>query len=138
MATKKCYICKKEKPLKEFWKNKARHDGLNNRCKDCEKEYARTKRERNPEGYKNKANRYYQKNKEKINKKRKEWFKKNRYKLNAHKKVHYALKVGKIKKQPCDICGCKKVEAHHDDYDKPLEVRWLCHKHHKRFHFTNF
>lgn len=40
----------------------------------------------------------------------------------------------KIKNQPCEICGCDKSEAHHDDYSKPLEVRWLCRKCHRHLH----
>jgi hypothetical protein len=32
--------------------------------------------------------------------------------------------------QPCEVCGATKVEKHHPDYSKPLEVRWLCREHH--------
>lgn len=28
----------------------------------------------------------------------------------------------------------RKANAHHDDYAKPLEVRWLCALHHQRHH----
>ncbi len=31
----------------------------------------------------------------------------------------------------CSDCGETKVEAHHEDYSKPLDVEWLCKKHHK-------
>ena len=34
---KRCYDCKKEKPLDEFYKDKSRHDGLDCRCKECNK-----------------------------------------------------------------------------------------------------
>lgn len=30
--------------------------------------------------------------------------------------------------------GFHKVQAHHDDYSKPLEVRWLCVPHHALHH----
>ena len=45
-----------------------------------------------------------------------------------------AIRTGKLLRCPCEICGIIEVEAHHDDYTKPLMVRWLCVKHHKEFH----
>ena len=45
-----------------------------------------------------------------------------------------AVQDGIIKKLPCKICKNKKVEAHHEDYTKPLEVVWLCRKHHCEIH----
>lgn len=39
-----------------------------------------------------------------------------------------------IEKQFCEICGNPKAEAHHDDYDKPLNVRWLCFVCHRKWH----
>lgn len=48
----------------------------------------------------------------------------------AHNKVKYALKTGKLIKGVCEVCGTPEVHAHHDDYAKPLDVRWLCVKHH--------
>ena len=37
-------------------------------------------------------------------------------------------------RMPCEVCGEIKSEAHHDDYDKPYDVRWLCRKHHGAHH----
>jgi hypothetical protein len=37
--------------------------------------------------------------------------------------------------QPCEVEGCDKLgERHHDDYAKPLDVRWLCRAHHVAHH----
>lgn len=47
--------------------------------------------------------------------------------------VQHALRSGKLKKQPCWVCGCSAV-AHHPDYDRPLDVVWLCQPHHKQAH----
>ena len=41
-----------------------------------------------------------------------------------------AIKNGTLVRQSCEVCGKKKGQAHHDDYTKPLDVRWLCPKHH--------
>lgn len=57
-----------------------------------------------------------------------------RKKANARAYTKEYVKRGQIHKQPCEICGIDKVEAHHDDYDKPLQVRWFCRKHHLEYH----
>jgi hypothetical protein len=54
--------------------------------------------------------------------------------ISAKHKVEYAIHVGKILKQPCEICGAEYTQAHHDDYSKPMVVRWLCIKHHRQYH----
>jgi len=48
--------------------------------------------------------------------------------------VTNAVRNGKLKKIPCFECGATNVEAHHPDYDQPLDVVWLCVKHHKEVH----
>src|SRR3990167_453291 len=48
--------------------------------------------------------------------------------------TRYAVRTGKLYEEPCEVCGEEKVEAHHDDYNKPLDVRWLCRKHHDDHH----
>jgi len=51
---------------------------------------------------------------------------------NARSRVAYAVKTGEIIKRPCQMCGKRKVEAHHEDYSKPLEIMWLCREHHRQ------
>lgn len=57
-----------------------------------------------------------------------------KYKHNCRGLTAYAIKTGILTRQPCAVCGAKKAQAHHDDYSKPLEVRWLCSKHHAELH----
>lgn len=72
-------------------------------------------------------------NREKINAKAREW--RNRLiDKSAHRKVYLALKKGILKKQPCVYCKKKRVDAHHDDYSKPLKVIWVCRKCHSKLH----
>ena len=52
----------------------------------------------------------------------------NKYK--ARYMVRNAVRLGQLIKKSYEICGAIEVESHHDDYSKPLEVRWLCHQHH--------
>lgn len=44
------------------------------------------------------------------------------------------LRKGYIKKQDCEVCGSINSQMHHDDYDKPVVVRWFCRKHHISLH----
>lgn len=54
--------------------------------------------------------------------------------ISAHSRVSTELAAGTLVKQPCEVCGNKRVEAHHEDYSKPLEVVWLCSVHHRQRH----
>lgn len=47
--------------------------------------------------------------------------------------VANAIKHGRLTPMPCEVCGAT-AEAHHDDYSRPLDVRWLCHLHHCEWH----
>ena len=54
----------------------------------------------------------------------------------AKNAVRYALRIGKIVKLPCFVCGDTSVEAHHPSYakDMRLSVVWLCSVHHNQIH----
>lgn len=60
----------------------------------------------------------------------------------AHRKVNAALRTGRLVNpgfcENCRIIENKEdgtyINAHHDDYDKPLDVRWLCGSCHVRTH----
>lgn len=52
----------------------------------------------------------------------------------AYSKYDWARRSGKLKKQPYEVCGDPDAQGHHDDYNKPLEVRWFCGKHHRMKH----
>ena len=55
-------------------------------------------------------------------------------KIKAQNALNYAVSRGTITPEPCEQCGDfpflhdgrRGVHAHHDDYSKPLDVRWLC------------
>lgn len=55
-------------------------------------------------------------------------------KRRARRQVSRALVLGDLKRQPCEVCGAENTHGHHDDYNKPLEVRWLCEWHHLEAH----
>ena len=64
---------------------------------------------------------------------------KGRIDRRAGRLMRNAIKKGLITRQVvCAGCGGKAVEGHHDDYNKPLEVRWLCRPCHYAWHAANF
>lgn len=116
------------------------------RNKDKIKETTAKWKENNPDY----SRKYYQANAEKLRKKSLSWAKEHRETVNksairrrenrygsAHIAVQYAIKIGKLVKMPCEVCGEEMSEAHHDDYNSPLEVRWLCKKCHTEWHRHN-
>lgn len=52
----------------------------------------------------------------------------------ARRQVRSAIASGSLTRLSCEVCGAPEVEAHHDDYSRPLDVRWLCRVHHREHH----
>jgi len=136
MTHKKCFKCNNSKPLPEFYKHPQMADGHVNKCKECNKKDVISNRRKNSEYYKaydrKRGNRqppgYL-----------KEYRKRFPKKYKAHSLVSNAVRDGRLEKpNVCEACNqITRVEAHHDDYDKPLEVRWLCSGCHKIWHAEN-
>lgn len=52
----------------------------------------------------------------------------------AHSMVTISLRRHPENRMACCICGCVKVAAHHEDYNLPLRVVFLCQSHHIQRH----
>lgn len=137
MKTKTCTRCGEEKQTALFQKRKASKDGLTASCKACLSEYDKS-RANLP--HRVEARKAYAKTESGIkagNKARRKWIERNPIKRSAHILVGNAIRDGRLKRMPCEICGDGKSHGHHDDYAKPLDVRWLCDKHHNEWHAEN-
>ena len=77
---------------------------------------------------------YRKNNKEKVNAYRESWREKNALKDLAHDLVGRAVKKGILIRKPCHVCGNTPSIAHHEDYQKPLAVIWVCRFHHSEAH----
>ena len=77
---------------------------------------------------------YSQANKEKVIARKAKYREANLERKKAHDAVSNAIKGGKLVRLPCSECGEAKTEAHHYAYDMPLDVIWLCKKHHAQLH----
>jgi hypothetical protein len=108
-------------------------DGHLNKCKDCTKLDMKLHREQSERPRKYDLERAKRpERKAKILEAQKQRRIKYPEKEKAHRIVYYAIKSGKLASQLC-FCG-NKAQAHHDDYSKPLEIKWLCQKHHDQRH----
>lgn len=56
-------------------------------------------------------------------------------KRRARGQVETALTGGRLIQQPCEVCNLPEVEPFHDDYTKPLQVRWVCAQHYERISY---
>lgn len=54
--------------------------------------------------------------------------------MQARMAVRNEIRNGRMVRKPCEKCGNPKSQAHHHDYSKPLEVQWLCIRHHMMVH----
>ena len=109
-------------------------DGHLNKCKDCTKRDVNLNRKNNVEYYRAyDRERGSRQSSEDI----KEYRQRFPNKWRAVKMVNNAKRDGKLFSEPCVICGDSKSHAHHDDYARPLNVRWLCAVHHKQWHIEN-
>lgn len=101
---KRCTTCETIRPISDFHHLSSSRDGHSGSCKDC-----RTQRSVNPVAA---------------------------FKNRCYKRYRRALERGKITRAThCEQCGrSDKVQGHHRDYSKPLDVDWLCTGCHKAWH----
>ena len=136
---KTCSCCLTERPISDFQKRTASKDGLTASCKSCLKKRDAEKHVRFREKRLMTMREYAKtpKAKESHAMSVKKWARSNREKRYAHSVVSHAVAAGKIKKEPCKVCGNEKVEAHHHDYSLPMHIIWLCSSCHKKAHSQN-
>ena len=133
---KVCKVCLIKKPLADFYAHPKMADGHLGKCKECQKASTARARAANPDYY-----REYDRERGKLPhrianaiEQTKKWRDADKRRLKCHNSVARALRNGALEPMPCIVCGSEKTVAHHDDYDKPLDVIWLCQAHHKQLH----
>lgn len=131
---KVCKVCGEDNP-ENFSQTQARL-----LCKVHLRDYFKENNRRNREYFKAYWKKWYSSHKKEhsLNARKfaRAWMMKNKEKANAHSKLYYAVKTGKINKPlHCSSCSSQgKIEGHHPDYQKPLQVVWLCRSCHKSIH----
>ena len=135
---KKCFKCKEEKELTEFYKHGAMQDGRLGKCKQCTKQDVARHRSENLSEI-----REYDRRRSLLPHRRERnrevtaaWRAANPERRAAQLALLAAVKKGEVTPWPvCAMPECDgKPEAHHPDYSRPLDVVWLCSAHHKQAH----
>lgn len=139
---KTCFKCNKELPLDMFYKHPMMKDGRVNKCKDCNKKDVRENRAANIEYYREyDVARAKTKERRKLSSEQcKKYREANKVKYAAHVLVSNAVRDGRlVKADKCEQCETSEtiLHGHHDDYTKPLDVRWLCPSCHSAWHKEN-
>ena len=151
---KKCFKCFVAQPLTEFYKHKAMGDGHLNKCKTCTRADVMQHREDNIERVReydrNRPNKQQRSLESQVYQRTPSGkeaharagvnytarYPKKRYAVTS---VGNAVRDGKlIRPDSCEVCQtfCTP-HGHHDDYDLPLQVRWLCVPCHVAWHLVN-
>lgn len=133
---KTCKRCGASKPLEEFYAQPGNNDGRAGKCKECAKELALSNRNDNIErarAYDRERGKTASRIASTIEQNR-IWRSADRRRTKAHNAVARAMKAGTIEKKPCCRCGSDKSMAHHESYDRPLDVTWYCQVDHKQRH----
>ena len=145
---KRCKQCEETLPYDSFYRKKGSKDGYESVCSDCKREKVRSNRAAKSDQYKaydkargqsgyrkdylaEASTRYRATEKGKINSSKNAhlWQMNNREKMEAHDIVNRAVQKGDIQKPiRCEKCSkfSERLQAHHRDHSKPLDVVWLC------------
>ena len=141
-----CKICGASSDVQPFYK------GLTSRCKECHKSKVKENREEKASYYQaydakrfqddprvRERHRRYQKTdagKASLRKSRVKWLNDNADKRAAHVILNHAVAAQRVHKpEKCTVCGSGgRIEGHHEDYTRPLDVRWVCRQCHVNIH----
>lgn len=116
---KTCKTCNISKPLTDFYRAGRNREYSSSYCKLCSHKKAAIWNMENRKSSKEarRKNKIYDKH------------------HAVHMIVFKALQNGELEKKPCIVCGTMdKLNAHHNDYEKPLDVEWYCYAHHMQLH----
>lgn len=144
-----CFKCGITKDRSEFYRHPKMADGLCGKCKDCTRRdntlnrrakldyYQAYDRERGNLSHRAKSRKEYattENGRKALRRAAASWAVRNPRKRAAQVLFRNWMRFHPEAWSPCVICGSDKSQGHHENYDKPLEVVWLCAAHHAERH----
>lgn len=135
-TAKRCFKCGRNKPRSEFYAHPRMADGLLGKCKECARSDVRANRAARREQYREYEQRRWQQRERRqaAAEYRRRHRERHPERYAARTAVNNAVRDGRLRRLPCEVCGSPKAQAHHEDYARPLDVRWLCFVHHRAAH----
>lgn len=148
---KTCFKCHESKDESAFYRHRMMSDGLLGKCKECAKRDVRRNRALHIDYYREydrdrgnlphrvesrKAYAETPRGVEALRRGTAAWAGRNQRKHAAHVLFRNRKRYDPLlASQPCEVCGSSyPVHGHHENYDEPLKVRWLCPRHHSERH----
>lgn len=149
---KTCSTCKEVKDISCFPKDSSRKDGYRGTCKGCKVISDRKSHLRHKQARNKRTKEYSLTHKEQIKKYLTGYHKtdhakklardastrqrlKDPLQVKARRDANNAVISGRLEVLPCEHCGSElNIEKHHEDYNKPLDVTFLCRKCHILVH----
>ena len=137
---KRCITCKAEKPADQFYADRRNRDSLKSQCKRCH--CATSVATRDPDAHRA-ATRASAARQRLVNPERARARERAASKCRirtaktiARASLNAAIGLGLIQR-PASCSACKlvtRVHGHHDNYEHPLQVRWVCPQCHADIH----
>ncbi len=134
MNIRLCAKCLVTKSLDEFYRDTTNKEGRDYTCADCRRSFHRERDSRPDRIAKSKAWLKSERGKELLSVRAKLNYTIHRERILAQRAIQKLIRLGVLVRQPCEVCGESNGNGHHPDYSKPLEVVWLCQKHHSQQH----
>ena len=135
---KSCFKCGELKPFSDLYRHSRMADGYLGKCKSCAKRDVHENRQSKFLQYREYERKRYSESaerRESCSRHASDWSARNPDKRLAHRAVQAAVESGALIPGPCESCSAESpIHAHHDDYSKPLDIRWLCISCHRRHH----
>lgn len=133
---KTCAACKRCLPTSAFNKRSGKKIGIQSNCRECDAVNQAAIYWQDPETARVARRRYQSEFVARNGNPGLNYKTRFPLKRAAHNAINLQIKLGKlIRPSQCEACiNGHRIEAHHDDYTKPLEVMWLCTRCHRARH----
>ena len=131
-----CKLCKQQKPIDKFYRDRTKREGRRNCCKLCENKLASAYRKLHADMFSRREKKRYQRRRKNPAHQQRVLIYNRQWRTEEKTRAHNttARKLQHLKPEVCEECKIKPAQmAHHPDYSKPNKVNWICYCCHSLF-----